>query len=126
MWRPPLYCLFLPILACLLISFSQHWHGLFQQHTNYVDGPAFVTQCPIVPGNSFLYDFQALNQAVMDYRCYSLWSFTHSILQGTYWYHSHFQNQYCDGLRGALVVYDPEDPHLGLYDVDDGESGISG
>jgi iron transport multicopper oxidase len=48
------------------------------------------------------------------------------ILQGTYWYHSHFQNQYCDGLRGALVVYDPEDPHLELYDIDDGEREING
>ena len=46
------------------------------------------------------------------------------ILQGTYWYHSHFQNQYCDGLRGALVVYDPNDPHSSLYDVDDGEREI--
>lgn len=48
------------------------------------------------------------------------------ILQGTYWYHSHFQNQYCDGLRGALVVYDPEDPHRGRYDIDDGEREING
>jgi len=24
--------------------------------------------------------------------------------------------QYCDGMRGALVVYDPEDPHKALYD----------
>lgn len=46
------------------------------------------------------------------------------ILQGTFWYHSHFQNQYCDGLRGALVVYDPDDPHSSLYDVDDGEREI--
>ena len=30
--------------------------------------------------------------------------------------------QYCDGLRGAIVVYDPQDPHASLYDVDDGES----
>jgi iron transport multicopper oxidase len=42
-------------------------------------------------------------------------------LQGTYWYHSHFQNQYCDGLRGALVVYDLDDPHADLYDIDDGK-----
>ncbi|KAJ7079894.1 hypothetical protein C8R44DRAFT_895572 [Mycena epipterygia] len=26
------------------------------------------------------------------------------------------------GLRGPLVVYDPDDPHLDLYDVDDGWS----
>ncbi len=42
--------------------------------------------------------------------------------QGTFWYHSHFSNQYCDGLRGALVVRDPQDPHAGRYDYDDGES----
>jgi len=40
--------------------------------------------------------------------------------QGTFWYHSHFSNQYCDGLRGAFVVRDPEDPYANLYDIDDG------
>ena len=40
---------------------------------------------------------------------------------GTYWYHSHLSTQYCDGLRGPFVVYDPNDPLLSLYDVDDGE-----
>jgi hypothetical protein len=24
-------------------------------------------------------------------------------------------SQYCDGLRGAMVVYDPADPHRSLY-----------
>ncbi len=48
---------------------------------------------------------------------FTSWSF-----QGTYWYHSHFVNQYCDGLRGAFVVRDPQDPHADLYDVDDGGS----
>jgi hypothetical protein len=28
--------------------------------------------------------------------------------------------QYCDGLRGPLVIYDPHDPHKALYDVDNG------
>ena len=28
--------------------------------------------------------------------------------------------QYCDGLRGPLVIYDPHDPYKHLYDVDDG------
>ncbi|KAH9059216.1 laccase C [Lactarius vividus] len=89
------------------VGTSVHWHGLFQQTTNYVDGPSFVTQCPIVPNNSFVYNFQALNQA------------------GTFWYHSHFLNQYCDGLRGALVIYDPDDPHASLYDVDDESTVIT-
>jgi iron transport multicopper oxidase len=49
---------------------------------------------------------------------------THFLVsQGTYWYHSHFQAQYCDGLRGALVIYDPDDPQRALYDVDNGKTG---
>ena len=44
---------------------------MFMAGTNWADGPAFVSQCPIAKGNSFLYDFTALDQA------------------GTYWYHSH-------------------------------------
>ncbi|KAI0063810.1 laccase [Artomyces pyxidatus] len=86
---------------------SIHWHGLFQHTTNYVDGPAFVTQCPIIPGHSFLYDFNVPQQA------------------GTFWYHSHFANQYCDGLRGPLVVYDPNDPQKHLYDVDNESTVIT-
>ncbi|KAA1479404.1 laccase [Dentipellis sp. KUC8613] len=80
---------------------SVHWHGISQHNTNWADGVTSVTQCPIIPGESFLYNFTASDQA------------------GTYWYHSHYSTQYCDGLRGPLIVYDPEDPHKGLYDVDD-------
>jgi iron transport multicopper oxidase len=35
---------------------------------------------------------------------------------GTYWYHSHMAGQYPDGLRGALVVNDPDSPYKGHYD----------
>jgi len=80
---------------------SVHWHGLFQKGTNYNDGTGMVTQCPIVPGESYEYDFAVPNQA------------------GTYWYHSHVATQYCDGLRGPLIVYDPNDIYKHLYDVDD-------
>ncbi|TFL03308.1 laccase [Pterulicium gracile] len=79
---------------------SIHWHGFFQRGTSYSDGPAFITQCPISKGHSFVYNWNAENQA------------------GTFWYHSHLQAQYCDGLRGPLVVYNPQDPHRNLYDVD--------
>lgn len=34
---------------------TQHWHGLFQTGTNEMDGVAWVTQCPIIPDQSFLY-----------------------------------------------------------------------
>ena len=84
--------------------FYQHWHGLFQHTTNWADGVSFVTQCPVVPQHSFLYDFHAPGQA------------------GTFWYHSHIATQYCDGLRGPLVIYDPADPYAHMYDVDDGSS----
>jgi hypothetical protein len=32
----------------------------------------------------------------------------------------HTATQYCDGLRGAFVVYDPNDPHKDHYTVDNG------
>jgi len=44
---------------------------------------------------------------------------------GNYWYHSHLSTQYCDGLRGAFVVYDPNDPLAHLYDVDDASTIIT-
>ncbi|THH16945.1 hypothetical protein EW146_g3773 [Bondarzewia mesenterica] len=91
----------------MLKSTSIHWHGLFQHGTNYDDGVAFVTQCPIAPNSSFLYNFRVPGQA------------------GTFWYHSHLSTQYCDGLRGALVIYDPLDPHSALYDVDDESTVIT-
>ncbi|TFL03374.1 laccase [Pterulicium gracile] len=37
----------------------------------------------------------------------------------TFWYRSHHELQYCDGLRGPMVIYNPQDPHRGLYDFDD-------
>ncbi|KAK7456415.1 hypothetical protein VKT23_010663 [Stygiomarasmius scandens] len=88
-------------------STSIHWHGLFQHGTNWADGPSGVNQCPIVPDHSFKYEFQVPDQA------------------GTFWYHSHFRTQYCDGLRGPLIVYDPQDPHRNLYDVDDENTVIT-
>ncbi|KDQ59157.1 laccase [Jaapia argillacea MUCL 33604] len=91
----------------MLRTTTIHWHGLFQKGTTWADGPAFVNQCPIASSNAFLYDFDVPGQA------------------GTYWYHSHLSTQYCDGLRGPLVVYDPEDPYSDLYDVDDESTVIT-
>ncbi|KAI1786977.1 laccase B [Ganoderma leucocontextum] len=91
----------------MLTATSIHWHGLFQHTTNWADGPAFVTQCPITKDHSFLYDFRTPDQA------------------GTFWYHSHLSTQYCDGLRGPLVVYDPYDPQAHLYDVDNEDTVIT-
>lgn len=35
---------------------------------------------------------------------------------GTYWWHSHHGGQMSDGLRGPLIVHDPNDPYAGQYD----------
>ncbi|KAF7142970.1 hypothetical protein RHSIM_Rhsim05G0202200 [Rhododendron simsii] len=34
-----------------------HWHGVFQLRSGWADGPEFVTQCPILPGNKYTYKF---------------------------------------------------------------------
>jgi iron transport multicopper oxidase len=78
-------------------STSLHFHGLYMNGTNHMDGPVGVTQCPIPPGASFTYNF-TVDQP------------------GTYWYHSHHHGQYPDGLRGALIIHDPDSPHKDLYD----------
>ena len=36
---------------------SLHFHGIFQNGTTAMDGPAGITQCPVPPGHSFVYDF---------------------------------------------------------------------
>ncbi|KAF5349088.1 hypothetical protein D9756_009531 [Leucocoprinus leucothites] len=80
---------------------SIHWHGITQHQTSWADGVAFVTECPIPSGKSFKYEFPITDQA------------------GTFWYHSHLGAQYCDGLRGALIVRDPQDPGRFGYNVED-------
>lgn len=72
-------------------STSLHFHGLYMNGTTHMDGPVGVSQCPIAPGHTFTYDF-VITQP------------------GTYWYHSHSKGQYPDGLRGPLIVTDPDAP----------------
>ncbi|KAI0794707.1 laccase [Fomes fomentarius] len=91
----------------MLTETTVHWHGIHQHKTNWADGPAWVTQCPIAAEHDFLYEFSVPDQA------------------GTFWYHSHIHTQYCDGLRGPLILYDKHDPHAHLYDVDDESTIIS-
>ncbi|XP_033744890.1 laccase-1-like [Pecten maximus] len=62
-----------------------HWHGLPQHGTPWMDGVAFITQCPILPGQKFTYRFKATPA-------------------GTFWYHSHIGAQRSMGLNGALII----------------------
>lgn len=78
-------------------SCSLHFHGLFQNGTTHMDGASQSTQCPIPVNSTFTYRFNVSQP-------------------GTYWYHSHVDGQYPDGLRGPLIVHDPENPYKNLYD----------
>ncbi|KAH0026884.1 multicopper oxidase, partial [Aureobasidium melanogenum] len=75
---------------------SLHWHGLLQKATPWFDGVPSIMQCPIAPGKSFTYVFQA-------------------DLYGTSWYHSHFSAHYAGGAAGAMVIYGPKNVD---YDID--------
>lgn len=39
-----------------------HWHGIRQLRTGWSDGPAYITQCPIQPGQSYIYNFTITGQ----------------------------------------------------------------
>lgn len=65
--------------------------------TSHMDGVAQSTQCPVPAGSELTYSFN-VTQA------------------GTYWYHSHVDGQYPDGLRGPLIVHDPENPYADQFD----------
>ncbi|KAL3853268.1 hypothetical protein ACJMK2_016823 [Sinanodonta woodiana] len=68
-------------------SVTIHWHGLHQRGTPWMDGVPFVTQCPILPGQTFTYRFIAEPK-------------------GTFWYHSHMASQLTMGAFGALIVHE--------------------
>ncbi|KAG9121220.1 laccase, multicopper oxidase, benzenediol:oxygen oxidorectuctase [Ceratobasidium sp. 392] len=76
----------------LEVGTSIHWHGLFQNGTAWMDGPAGVTQCPIPAGGSFQYKFKIEGQ----------W--------GTYWWHAHAGAQLSDGVYGAFIIHSVYDP----------------
>ncbi|CAE7010114.1 hypothetical protein PTNB73_00460 [Pyrenophora teres f. teres] len=66
---------------------SIHWHGIFQNGSNWMDGTTGVMNCPIAPGQEFTYRFNVSGQT------------------GTSWYHSHVGMQGSDGLVGPLIIH---------------------
>ena len=66
---------------------SIHWHGIRQKNLNFMDGPSMITQCPIVPRNSFQYVFRADDP-------------------GTHIWHSHSAAQYavCSLLDSIFIL----------------------
>ncbi|XP_045833770.1 laccase-4-like [Trifolium pratense] len=62
-----------------------HWHGIRQLRTGWADGPAYVTQCPIQPGHSYVYNFTITGQ------------------RGTLLWHAHV-NWLRSTVHGAIVI----------------------
>ncbi|XP_022852901.1 laccase-17-like [Olea europaea var. sylvestris] len=52
-------------------NISIHWHGIRQLRSGWADGPAYITQCPIQTGQSYVYNFTVIGQ------------------RGTFWWHGH-------------------------------------
>ncbi|RGP69195.1 hypothetical protein FLONG3_7831 [Fusarium longipes] len=71
-----------------------HFHGMFQNGTNAMDGTVGITQCPIAPNSTFTYKFDVKGQ------------------HGTYWYHAHHSAQASDGLLGPMVVHSKQEHEL--------------
>nr|GME01081.1 laccase-4-like [Ipomoea batatas] len=70
---------------------SIHWHGVRQLRTGWADGPAYITQCPIRPGHSYMYNFTITGQ------------------RGTLFWHAHVL-WLRSTVHGALVIL----PKLGV------------
>ncbi|XP_073148599.1 laccase-15-like [Henckelia pumila] len=63
-----------------------HWHGVKQPRNPWSDGPEYVTQCPIQPGNKF-------SQRVI-----------FSKEEGTLWWHAHSDWSRAT-VHGAIIIY---------------------
>ncbi|CAG8726012.1 15009_t:CDS:2, partial [Dentiscutata heterogama] len=70
--------------------------GVPTSGTNWYDGVPGQTQCPIPNNTTFIYNFTVPDQS------------------GTFWY-QHLA-QYVDGVLGAIIVKDPDDPYQNDYD----------
>jgi FtsP/CotA-like multicopper oxidase with cupredoxin domain len=73
---------------------SIHFHGIYQNGTNFMDGTTGITQCPIAPSRKFRYEFTVTGQS------------------GTYYYHGHQAVQISDGLVGPLVIHSKKEKKL--------------
>lgn len=70
-----------------------HWHGV--RLPNAMDGVPHLTQKPIAPGETFIYEFDAVDA-------------------GTFWYHPHQRSfeQVGRGLYGPLIIEEADAPQV--------------
>ncbi|XP_061374195.1 laccase-4-like [Gastrolobium bilobum] len=67
------------------LNVTIHWHGVRQLRNGWADGPAYITQCPIQPGHTYVYNFTITGQ------------------RGTLLWHAHV-NWLRSTVHGALVI----------------------
>ncbi|KAL2871382.1 multicopper oxidase [Aspergillus lucknowensis] len=73
------------VFNSLPFNTTVHWHGLEMKETPWADGVPGLSQRPIEPGSSFLYEFKAYPA-------------------GTFWYHSHYKGLVQDGQVGSIYI----------------------
>jgi laccase len=78
-------------------NMTLHWHGVRQMRTGWSDGPEYVTQCPVRPGQSYRYRFTVAAQ------------------EGTLWWHAH-SSWLRATVYGALLIR-PRDGTSYPFDV---------
>ncbi|PWQ92903.1 copper resistance system multicopper oxidase [Leucothrix pacifica] len=78
------------------VTSSIHWHGLILPSN--MDGVPGLSFAGIKPGETFTYQFDAVQS-------------------GTYWYHSHSGFQEATGLYGSIII-DPREKDVVQYDRD--------
>ncbi|KAJ3058559.1 hypothetical protein HDU99_006751, partial [Rhizoclosmatium hyalinum] len=83
----------------LKVPTSLHFHGMIQRDTAFADGPAAVTQCPVAPGATFVYNFTTEETA------------------GSFWWHAHYHLHILDGLRGPFIINNPNEVKTYSQDV---------
>ncbi|XP_050214218.1 laccase-17 [Mercurialis annua] len=72
-------------------NISLHWHGIRQLRSGWADGPAYITQCPIQSGQSYVYNYTIVGQ------------------RGTLWWHAHI-SWLRSTLHGPIIIL----PKLGV------------
>ncbi|WCJ19704.1 laccase 17 [Euphorbia peplus] len=72
-------------------NISIHWHGIRQLRSGWADGPAYITQCPIQMGQSYVYNYTIIGQ------------------RGTLWWHAHI-SWLRSTLYGPIIIL----PKLGV------------
>jgi iron transport multicopper oxidase len=80
----------------MMTATSIHWHGMFQKNTTWSDGVAFVSQCPITPGEVFAASHALVAHQISYAGNQFTYSFNSNGQYGTYWYNYVFCFQNCD------------------------------